>query len=103
MRGVGIARAGRGRRRLALAAVVCVALGVAAVVAVAAAPSANAPVLDYSAYVGGKGKAKANLSPVVLGFINGQGGPPNFNFPQATSVIEAGVKMVNAELGGVHG
>ena len=101
MRGVGIARAGRGRRRLALAAVVCVALGVSTVAGVAG--SANDPVLDYSAYVGGKGKANPNLSPVVLGFINGQGGPPNFNFPQATSVIEAGVKMVNAELGGVHG
>jgi branched-chain amino acid transport system substrate-binding protein len=60
-------------------------------------------VLDYQAYVGGKGKAKANLAPVVLGFINGQGGPPNFNFPQPTRVAEAAVKMVNAELGGVHG
>ena len=62
-----------------------------------------ATVLDYQAYVGGKGKAKANLAPVTIGYINGQGGPVNFNFPQATSVIRAGVKMVNAELGGVHG
>ena len=60
-------------------------------------------VLNYQVYVGGKGKANPNLAPVTIGFINGQGGPPNFNFPQATSVIRAGVKMVNAELGGVHG
>ena len=60
-------------------------------------------VLNYQLYVGGKGKAKANLSPVTIGYINGQGGPPNLNFPQGTHVIEAGVKMVNAELGGVHG
>ena len=44
-------------------------------------------VLNYQLYVGGKGKAKANLAPVTLGFINVQGGPPNFNFPQAKSVI----------------
>jgi branched-chain amino acid transport system substrate-binding protein len=60
-------------------------------------------VLDYQAYVGGKGRAKANLPPVTIGFINQQGGPPNVNRPQATSVIRAGVKMVNAELGGVQG
>jgi branched-chain amino acid transport system substrate-binding protein len=60
-------------------------------------------VLDYQAYVGGKGKAKANLAPVTIGFINQQGGPPNVNRPQATSVIRAGVKMVNAELGGING
>jgi branched-chain amino acid transport system substrate-binding protein len=94
---------GISRRGLALAA--CVGLGVSAVATVAAvaATPAKGPVLDYQAYVGGKGKAKANLSPVVLGFINGQGGPPNFNFPQPTRVIAAGVKMVNAELGGIHG
>ena len=60
-------------------------------------------VLNYQVYVGGKGKAKANLAPVTIGYINSQGGPPNFNLPQATSVIRAGVKMVNAELGGIHG
>ena len=57
---------------------------------------------QLQAYAGGKG-ANPKLSPVTLGFINGQGGPPNFNFPQATHVIEAEVKMINAELGGVHG
>jgi branched-chain amino acid transport system substrate-binding protein len=60
-------------------------------------------VLDYQAYVGGKGRANPNLSPVVVGWINGQGGPPNFNFPQVTDVARAAVRMVNAELGGIHG
>jgi branched-chain amino acid transport system substrate-binding protein len=101
MRLAAIWRAAHGRRRHALATALCVALAVSA--AAVAATSAGGPVLDYQAYVGGKGKAKANLSPVVLGFINGQGGPPNFNFPQPTRVIAAAVKMVNTELGGVHG
>src|SRR5689334_5194682 len=102
MRLVDIGRAARNRRGFALVTALCVALGVSAVAAVAAT-TAQGPVLNYQAYVGGKGKAKANLSPVVLGFINGQGGPPNFDFPQPTRVIAAGVKMVNAELGGIHG
>jgi branched-chain amino acid transport system substrate-binding protein len=91
------------RRRATVALAVAAAL-TATATAVAATGAAPKPiVLDYQAYVGGKGKAKANLSPVVVGWINGQGGPPNFNFPQVTSVAEAAVKMVNAELGGVHG
>src|SRR5438045_2789634 len=102
MRLVDFRRTARGRRPLALVMALCLALGVSAVAAVAAT-TANKPVLDYQSYVGGNGKAKSGLSPVVLGFINGQGGPPNFNFPQPTRVIAAGVKMVNAELGGVHG
>jgi len=88
------------RRTVALAALVVLTL-VASVVATAAAPPPS--VLNYNVYVAGKGKAKANLAPIVLGFINGQGGPPNFNFPQPTRVIEAAVRMVNAELGGIQG
>jgi branched-chain amino acid transport system substrate-binding protein len=97
------------RRRRATVPLLVTAAAVVAVSAVAATSSASPnalppkQVLDYQLYVGGKGKANPKLSPITLGFINGQGGPPNFNFPQATHVIEAGVKMVNAELGGVHG
>src|SRR5262245_17157727 len=92
------------RRRRAKVALSVLATLTAVALALAAAGSAQRlSVLDYQAYVGGKGKAKANLAPVTIGYINGQGGPPNFNFPQATSVIRAGVKMVNAELGGIHG
>ena len=92
----------RRRRLMAVLAVVTVLIATAS--AVAATSAVSPPqVLNYQVYVGGKGKANAKLAPVTIGFINGQGGPPNFNFPQATNVIRAGVKMVNAELGGVHG
>jgi branched-chain amino acid transport system substrate-binding protein len=85
---------------LALAGVITVAVAMSGIAASAPPPKV---VLSYSAYVGGKGKANPKLSPVTLGFINGQGGPPNLNFPQATHVIEAEAKMINAELGGIHG
>jgi hypothetical protein len=92
------------RRRRATVALAVAAALVATATAIGATGALPPPqVLNYQLYVGGKGKAKANLAPVTLGFINVQGGPPNLNFPQAKSVIEAGVKMVNAELGGVHG
>jgi len=104
MRSAGILRAARGRRGFALAVTIGACLALTAVAAFGATGAAPPPqVLNYQAYVGGKGKANPKLSPVTLGFINGQGGPPNFNFPQATHVIEAEVKMINAELGGVHG
>jgi branched-chain amino acid transport system substrate-binding protein len=102
MRHARILAVARGRR-----AIVALGLAVAltATAAAVAATSAVSPpqVLNYQVYVGGKGKAKPNLAPVKIGYINGQGGPVNFNFPQATSVMRAGVKMINAELGGVHG
>jgi branched-chain amino acid transport system substrate-binding protein len=93
------------RRRSATVALALAAFLVAVGTAIGAT-SALPPyklVLNYQAYTGGKGKAKANLAPVTIGFINGQGGPPNFNFPQPTSVIGAAVKMINTELGGIHG
>jgi branched-chain amino acid transport system substrate-binding protein len=92
------------RRRPAIVGL-AVAVALAATATAVAATSALPPpqVINYQLYVGGKGKANSKLAPVTLGFINGQGGPPNFNFPQATHVVEAEVKMINAELGGVHG
>ena len=92
-------------RRRRATVVLAIAAGLVAAATAFGATSALPPpqVLNYQAYVGGKGKAKANLAPITLGYINGQGGPPNFNFPQATSVIRAGVKMVNSELGGIQG
>src|SRR5262245_39454910 len=93
----------RFRRRPAIVGL-AVATALAATATAVAATSAVPPpqLLSYQAYVGGKGKANSKLTPVKIGFINGQGGPVQFNFPQATSVINAEVKMVNAELGGVH-
>jgi branched-chain amino acid transport system substrate-binding protein len=103
MRSTRLRRAARGRRGFALAVTMgaCLAVSAVALAATTAAPPPQ--VLNYQVYSGGKGKAKANLAPVTLGFINGQGGPPNFNFPQPTRVIEAAVRMANAELGGIHG
>jgi branched-chain amino acid transport system substrate-binding protein len=92
------------RRRRATVMLAVAAALTATATAVAATGAAPPPVvLNYQAYVGGKGKAKANLAPVTIGWINGQGGPPNFDFPAVTNVARAGVRMINAELGGVHG
>jgi branched-chain amino acid transport system substrate-binding protein len=91
------------RRRGSTVALVVLAVLTATAAAVAATGATPREVLDYQLYVGGKGKARANLAPVTIGFINQQGGPPNVNRPQATSVIRAGIRMVNAELGGVRG
>jgi branched-chain amino acid transport system substrate-binding protein len=53
--------------------------------------------------VGGSGAANSSLSPVTIGWVNEQGGPPSQTFPQATLAANATVKMINSELGGVHG
>jgi len=60
-------------------------------------------VTNYQSYVGGSGAANSSLSPVTIGWVNEQGGPPNEAFPQATAAAEATVKFINAALGGVHG
>jgi len=68
-------------------------------------PSATAnPVTSYVRYTcGTAGKANPALKPVTLGLVNMQGGPPAESFPQATAAARAAVKMINTELGGVHG
>src|SRR4029078_7158905 len=96
------------RRRLALVALALAGVATAAVSAAATASptrSHAAPPLsglNYQLYVGGKGKANPRLAPVTIGFINGQGGPPNFNFPQPTAVMEAAVRMATGELARIH-
>lgn len=82
--------------------------------AASSAPAASAPasspastsagsVTDFPQYVGGSGKANPALSPVTIGWVNEQGGPPSSTFPEATLAAQATVKFINAELGGVHG
>jgi branched-chain amino acid transport system substrate-binding protein len=102
MRHARILAVARGRRAIVALAL---AFALTATAAAVAATSAVSPpqVLNYQVYVGGKGRANPRLAPVTIGFINQQGGPPNVNRPQATSVIRAGVRMVNAELGGING
>jgi branched-chain amino acid transport system substrate-binding protein len=66
--------------------------------------AAAEPVTNYLNYVGGKaGAANSKLAPITIGFINQQGGPPSESFPQATVAAQAAAKMINTELGGVHG
>jgi branched-chain amino acid transport system substrate-binding protein len=60
-------------------------------------------VTNYQQFVGGSGAANPSLSPVTIGWVNEQGGPPSQTFPQATLAAQATVKFINTELGGVHG
>lgn len=57
---------------------------------------------DYALHYTGGTPAAANSgeSPVVVGYINQQGGVPSF--PEATAGLDAAIKYVNAELGGVQ-
>ena len=64
---------------------------------------AKGGVTDYPGYVGGSGKANMSLSPVTIGWVNMQGGPPSQTFPEATRAAQATVKYINDILGGVHG
>jgi branched-chain amino acid transport system substrate-binding protein len=76
------------------------------------APAASSPatstatageVTNFQSYVGGSGAANSSLAPVTIGWVNEQGGPPSETFPQATAAAQATVKMINSELGGIHG
>jgi branched-chain amino acid transport system substrate-binding protein len=60
-------------------------------------------VTNYPAYVGASGAANSSLSPVTIGWVNEQGGPPSETFPQATLAAQATVKYINSQLGGIHG
>ena len=54
------------------------------------------------AYTGGTaGKADSTKAPVVIGYVNEEGGVPAF--PEATQGIDAAVSYVNGELGGIQG
>jgi branched-chain amino acid transport system substrate-binding protein len=60
-------------------------------------------VTNYPGYVGASGPANSSLSPVTIGWVNEQGGPPSETFPQATLAAQATVKYINSQLGGIHG
>lgn len=56
----------------------------------------------YSKFTGGSmGKADSSKSPVVIGFVNDEGGIPSF--PEGSVAAEAAAKFVNDNLGGVGG
>ena len=60
-------------------------------------------VTNYQSFTGSSGAANSSLSPVMIGWVNEQGGPPSETFPQATLAAQATVKFINTQLGGVHG
>jgi branched-chain amino acid transport system substrate-binding protein len=65
------------------------------------APTASG-VTDYVGYVGGKaGAADQSLSPIVIGWVNVEGGPGGS--PEATLGAQAAVRYVNEKLGGIGG
>src|SRR3982074_2484626 len=56
----------------------------------------------YSKFTGASaGRADASKSPVVIGFVNDEGGIPSF--PEGSAAAQAAVKFVNDNLGGVGG
>jgi hypothetical protein len=67
------------------------------------ATSSAGAVANYAQYTGGSGKATASLSPVTIGFVDMQGGPPSESDPEAALAAQAAAKMINTVLGGVHG
>lgn len=92
----------RGRRAVVALAALVVGLGLMIPVALggAAAPPA---VVNYLKFVGGKkGKANPKLKPVVIGWVNQQGGQFEIG-PNATPAAEIAVKLVNDSLGGIGG
>ena len=61
-------------------------------------------VTDFVQYTGGKaGPADNSLSPITIGWVNEQGGPPSQTFPEATRAAQATVKYINTSLGGIQG
>src|SRR5919197_4202881 len=64
--------------------------------------NANGSVTNYLTYVGGTaGKADSSLSPLAIGWVNGQGGA--VSTPQATEGAQAAVNFINNHLGGIGG
>jgi len=59
-------------------------------------------VTDYAKYVGGSGKADASKSPVVIGWVNQQGGQEVIG-AAATDGAEFAVKAINDLYGGIDG
>jgi branched-chain amino acid transport system substrate-binding protein len=58
---------------------------------------------DYLKYVGGtEGKADSSKSPIVIGFVNQQGGPTDIG-PWATDGAKLAVKWLNEKAGGIDG
>jgi branched-chain amino acid transport system substrate-binding protein len=91
-----------GRPAVVALLVLAVGLGLTIPVALGGATSSTA-VTNYVQFVGGKaGKANPKLKPVVIGWVNQQGGQAEIG-PLATPAAETAVKLVNDSLGGIDG
>ncbi len=92
----------RGRR--AVVALVALVVGLTLMIPVALGGAAAPPaVTNYVKFVGGKaGKANPKLKPVVIGWVNLQGGQFEIG-PNATPAAETAVEYVNDSLGGIGG
>jgi ABC-type branched-subunit amino acid transport system substrate-binding protein len=92
----------RGRWPIAGLVVLLIGLGLLVPVALGGA-EATTSVTNYLKFVGGKaGKANPSLTPVVIGWVNQQGGQAEIG-PLATPAAETAVKLVNDSLGGIGG
>lgn len=91
----------RRRRIVALAAAAGAVLAVP--VGLLAGSSSTSAVTDYLKFVGGTpGKANPKLKPVVIGWVNQEGGQAEIG-PLATPAAEVAVRYVNDSLGGIKG
>jgi branched-chain amino acid transport system substrate-binding protein len=71
-----------------------------------AGTTATAPVgqkvTDFAGYIGGSGAADASKSPIKIGYFNQQGGAVEVTHTNVTG-IQAAVKFVNEQAGGIGG
>jgi branched-chain amino acid transport system substrate-binding protein len=67
----------------------------------AAAPTGD-KVTDFAGYIGGSGAADSSLSPIKIGYFNQQGGAVEVTHTNITG-IQAAVKFVNEQAGGIGG
>ena len=90
---------------LALLTTACADSDSGGTVAAGDEPASNTETLsnDWALeYTGGTaGEADDSLEPIVIGYVNQEGGVPAF--PEATVGTEAAVEYINGELGGIGG
>jgi branched-chain amino acid transport system substrate-binding protein len=79
------------------------ALGLVAATGVAAAGPGSKSVTDYVAYVNGKaGAANPKLSPILIGYVNQEGGPIVIG-KTTDNGVDIAVKWINSHAGGIGG
>ena len=93
----------RARGRPAVVALVALVVALGLVLPVAGGAPAPTAVTNYVQFVGGKaGKANPKLKPIVLGWVNQQGGQAEIG-PLATPAADVAVRLINDTMGGIGG